>query len=142
MSSHAGPALAAFAGYERIKTRRDGSPLVELRMFAQRGFAAGMAVAITFFLGVASFALVLTLFLQQGLGFTALHAGATFIPFSAVSTWGLTPGLALAGLGLGTVFATAVEHALWFQVGVFGLAFLLMLALPARRGHNTPGKSV
>jgi MFS family permease len=205
-------------------------------MFAQRGFAAGMAIAVVFFLGVASFGLVLTLFLQQGLGFTPLHAGATFIPFSAgvlvasgaaprleprfgrgvtmsgaliitagmavligivhhygaaVSTWELVPGLALAGLGLGTViaplanviladvaeqdagsaagvlntgfqlgnsiglalmgvvfidqltirpgpggFATAVEHALWFQVGVFGLAFLLMLALPARRGHN------
>jgi hypothetical protein len=39
-------------------------------------------------------------------------------------------------------FATAVEHALWFQVGVFGLAFLLMLALPARRGHNTGPVSV
>ena len=114
--------------------------------------------------------------------------------------WDLTPGLALAGLGLGAViaplanvvladvreqdagsasgvlntgfqlgnsiglalmgvifidrliigpgasaprvFAGAVEHALWFQVGVFGLAFLLMLALPARRGHNTPTSSV
>ena len=32
--------------------------------------------------------------------------------------------------------AGAVEHALWFQVGVFGLAFLLMLARPARRRHN------
>jgi hypothetical protein len=45
------------------------------------------------------------------------------------------------------VFAAAVEHALWFQVGVFGLAFLLMLALPARRGparrgHNQPAPSV
>jgi hypothetical protein len=34
----------------------------------------------------------------------------------------------------------AVTHALWYQVGVFLLAFLLafllMLALPARRGHN------
>ena len=39
-------------------------------------------------------------------------------------------------------FATAVEHALWFQVGVFGLAFLLMLALPAQRGHNPPTPSV
>ena len=29
-----------------------------------------------------------------------------------------------------------------FQVGVFGLAFLLMLALPARRGHNQPAPSV
>jgi hypothetical protein len=40
------------------------------------------------------------------------------------------------------VFAAAVEHALWFQVGVFGLAFLLMFALPARRGHKTPAPSV
>ena len=38
--------------------------------------------------------------------------------------------------------AGAVEHALWFQVIVFGLAFLLMLALPARRGHNQPAPSV
>ena len=48
--------------------------------------------------------------------------------------------------------AAAVEHALWFQVGVFGLAFLLMLARPARReppdaspperGHNQPAPSV
>ena len=116
---------------------------------------------------------------------------------AAVSTWDLTPGLALAGLGLGTViaplanvvladvkeqdagsasgvlntgfqlgnsiglalmgvvfidrlavgasaraFAAAVEHALWFQVGVFGLAFLLVLALPARHRHNPPTTSV
>jgi hypothetical protein len=40
------------------------------------------------------------------------------------------------------VFATAVEHALWFQVGVFGLAFLLMLALPARARHNSGTASV
>lgn len=57
-------------------------------------------------------------------------------------------GLALMGvvfidrlaIGASTrVFAAAVEHALWFQVGVFGLAFLLM---PARRGHNQPAPSV
>jgi hypothetical protein len=35
-----------------------------------------------------------------------------------------------------------IDPALWFQVDVFGLAFLLMLARPARRGHNTPAKSV
>src|SRR5580693_276489 len=216
MMALSGPALAAFVGYERIKTRRDGSPLVELRMFAQRGFAAGMGIAVVFFLGVASFGLVLTLFLQQGLGFTPLHAGATFIPFSAgvlvasgaaarlepkfgrgvtmsgalimaagmailigiviaplanvvladvkeqdagsasgvLNTGfqlGNSIGLALIGvvfidrLAVGAsarAFAAAVEHALWFQVGVFGLAFLLMLALPARRGHNPATPSV
>src|SRR6185312_7884320 len=77
------PVFVAFAWYERIKARRDGSPLVPPSLFRDRGFSAGMAVAVTFFLGVASFGLVLTLFLQLGLGFTALHAGLTFLPFSA-----------------------------------------------------------
>ncbi len=76
------PVLAAFIGYERVKARRDGSPLVQLRLFRERGFSAGMAIAVAFFLGIASFGLVLTLFLQLGLGFTPLHAGLTFLPFS------------------------------------------------------------
>ena len=77
------PVLVAFAAYERMKARRDGSPLVQLRLFSQRSFSIGIAIAMTFFLGVTSFALILTLFLQIGLGFTALHAGLTFLPFSA-----------------------------------------------------------
>jgi EmrB/QacA subfamily drug resistance transporter len=77
------PLLALFVGYERSKARRDGSPLVQLSLFRERAFSVGMAIAVTFFLGIASFALVLTLFLQIGLGFTPLHAGLTFLPFSA-----------------------------------------------------------
>jgi EmrB/QacA subfamily drug resistance transporter len=76
------PAFAAFVAYERLKERRDGSPLVPLSLFTRRGFNVGMAVAVAFFLGIASFGLVLTLFLQIGLGFTPLHAGLTFLPFS------------------------------------------------------------
>ena len=76
------PVFALFAAYELGRSRRGGSPLVEMRMFAQRAFSVGIAIAVTFFLGVASFALVLTLFLQEGLGFSALHAGLTFVPFS------------------------------------------------------------
>jgi EmrB/QacA subfamily drug resistance transporter len=78
----AAPVLAAFIGYERVKGRRDGSPLVPLSLFRERGFSAGLAIAIAFFLGIASFGLVLTLSLQLGLGFTPLHAGLTFLPFS------------------------------------------------------------
>src|SRR5216683_1103640 len=76
------PVFALFVAYERVKTRRDGSPLVQLSLFSQRSFSVGMAIAVTFFLGITSFALILTLFLQTGLGFTPLHAGLTFLPFS------------------------------------------------------------
>jgi EmrB/QacA subfamily drug resistance transporter len=76
------PVFALFAWYEQVKARRDSSPLVPPRLFGERGFSVGMAIAVTFFLGIASFGLVLTLFLQLGLGFTPLHAGLTFLPFS------------------------------------------------------------
>jgi EmrB/QacA subfamily drug resistance transporter len=148
------PVLALFVWYEQVKARRDGSPLVQLRLFAEREFTVGMAIAVTFFLGIASFALVLTLFLQIGLGFTPLHAGLTFLPFSAgvlvssgaaarlaprfgrgvtmagaliiaaamagliaavhhygaaVTTWELVPALVGAGLGLGAVIAPLAD---------------------------------
>ena len=150
----AAPVLAVFIDYERVKARRDGSPLVHVGLFRERGFSAGMAIAVAFFLGIASFGLVLTLFLQLGLGFTPLHAGLTFLPFSAgilvssgaaarlaprfgrgvtmagaliiaggmagmiailhrygaaVTTWDLTPGLAAAGLGVGAVIAPLAD---------------------------------
>ncbi|HEY6279398.1 MAG TPA: MFS transporter [Streptosporangiaceae bacterium] len=148
------PVFALFVWYEQSKARRDGSPLVPMRLFRERGFSAGMAIAVTFFLGIASYGLVLTLFLQLGLGFTALHAGLTFLPFSlgvlvssgaaarlaprfgrgvtmagalviaagmagviaatyhygaAVTTWDLVPGLTAAGLGLGAVIAPLAD---------------------------------
>ncbi len=78
----AAPVFALFVLYERAKDRRDGSPLVQLSLFRQRSFAVGIAVAIVFFLGVTSFALILTIFLQTGLGYQPLHAGLTFLPFS------------------------------------------------------------
>jgi MFS family permease len=77
------PVFVAFVLYERVKARKDGSPLVELSLFRQRSFSVGMGIAFAFFMGIASFGLVLTLFLQVGMSFTPLHAGLTFLPFSA-----------------------------------------------------------
>jgi EmrB/QacA subfamily drug resistance transporter len=47
------PVFALFVLYERAKARRDGSPLIEMSLFRERGFSAGMAIAISFFLGIA-----------------------------------------------------------------------------------------
>ncbi|MFI1255745.1 MFS transporter [Streptomyces netropsis] len=76
------PMLAAFIAYERYKTRKDGSPLVELSLFKVKSFAAGIGVQLTF--GVASgiFFLIWTLYMQLGLGWSALRSGLTGIPFS------------------------------------------------------------
>ncbi|MFI0981295.1 MFS transporter [Streptomyces sp. NPDC021093] len=74
--------LAVFVAYERWKTRRDGSPLVELSLFKVKSFAAGIAVQLTFGVFSGIFFMVWTLYMQIGLGWSALRAGVTGIPFS------------------------------------------------------------
>ncbi|MFV0135331.1 MFS transporter [Streptomyces sp. HMX87] len=79
--------LAALVAYERRKSARDGSPLVELSLFRVKSFAAGIAVQTVFGVALGVFFLVWTLYLQFGLGWSPLKAGLTGVPFSlAVST--------------------------------------------------------
>ncbi|MFJ2578519.1 MFS transporter [Kitasatospora aureofaciens] len=79
--------FALFVAYEKVKARRDGSPLVELSLFRVKSFAAGIGVQLTFGVVCGIFFLVWTLYMQMGLGWSPLKAGTTGIPFSlAVST--------------------------------------------------------
>ncbi|MGW0391192.1 MFS transporter [Streptomyces sp. NPDC003042] len=74
--------FAGFIAYEKYKIKKDGSPLVELSLFKVKSFAGGIAVQLTFGLATGIFFLVWTLYMQMGLGWSALHAGVTGIPFS------------------------------------------------------------
>ncbi|MET9391391.1 MFS transporter [Streptomyces sp. NPDC006624] len=74
--------LAALVAYERRKAARDGSPLVELSLFRVKSFAAGIAVQTVFGVALGVFFLVWTLYMQIGLGWSALKAGLTGVPFS------------------------------------------------------------
>lgn len=79
--------LAVLVAYERRKSARDGSPLVELSLFRVKSFAAGIAVQTVFGVALGVFFLVWTLYMQFGLGWSPLRAGLTGVPFSiAVST--------------------------------------------------------
>ncbi|WP_344331822.1 MFS transporter [Kitasatospora putterlickiae] len=235
------PVFALFVAYERVKTRRDGSPLVELSLFRVKSFAAGIGVQLTFGVVSGIFFLVWTLYMQLGLGWSPLKAGATGIPFSiAVSTaagvsvqklvprfgrkvlqagalvmalgvlvyiaeahrygagiapWQMALPLVVMGLGMGLIvapitnavlaevprehagsasglintvnqvglalglglvsvaffgevpagavagepFIGAFQHAMWWVLGVLGVVFLLMFALPGRRKAAVAG---
>ncbi|MFD6227352.1 MFS transporter [Streptomyces sp. NPDC060232] len=74
--------FAAFLVYEKHKIKKDGSPLVELSLFKVKSFAGGIAVQLTFGIATGIFFLVWTLYMQMGLGWSALRAGTTGIPFS------------------------------------------------------------
>ncbi len=74
------PALAvlvAFIRWERGPGRRRGHPLIDLALFKIRSFADGISLAVLFFCSYTGTPLVLALFLQEGLGFSALHSGLT-----------------------------------------------------------------
>ncbi|WP_345646104.1 MFS transporter [Streptomyces siamensis] len=74
--------FAVLVAYEKRKTARDGSPLVELSLFKVKSFAAGIAVQTVFGVGLGVFFLVWTLYMQVGLGWSPLRAGLTGVPFS------------------------------------------------------------
>ena len=76
------PVLAATLAWERRLTRAGGEPLLDLALFRDRAFSAGLGlnfVAIFFF---GSFMFVLTLLLQTGLGLSPLHAGIVNLPLA------------------------------------------------------------
>jgi EmrB/QacA subfamily drug resistance transporter len=85
--------LGVFAAQQLARTRAGRDALIEPTLFANRGYTAGSVVLLVFFLGMTGFMFALTLFLQLGEGFTALHAGLTFVPWSA----GLAVGAGLSG---------------------------------------------
>ncbi|UXY28113.1 MFS transporter [Streptomyces sp. HUAS TT20] len=74
--------FGALVAYERRKSARDGSPLVELSLFKVKSFAAGIAVQTVFGISLGIFFLVWTLYMQVGLGWRPLRAGLTGVPFS------------------------------------------------------------
>jgi MFS family permease len=78
--------LAAFVGWEHGPGRRRGYPLIDLGLFRVRSYAAGVTLALVFFSGYTGAPLVLAFFLQDGLGFSALHAGATASAFAVGAT--------------------------------------------------------
>ena len=120
------PVLAGFAVYERRKKALDGSPLVDLDLFRQRAFVPGLAVAGIFFMGIPAFFLTFSLWLQIGLGFTALHAGLTGAPFAVGSALAsaasvrLAPALGRRILSVGSLLLVAGMVALIWTVDRYG----------------------
>ena len=74
--------LAAFVVQQVRRERAIGSALLPMRLFADRGFSAGLVTQGAFQGALAGFALAFTVYVQTGLGWSAIHAGLTLLPFS------------------------------------------------------------
>ena len=109
---------------KRTRAGKDG--LIQPSLFRNRGYSSGTLVLFVFFLGMTGVLFVLTLFLQIGQGFSALHAGLTFVPWSL----GLAVG---AGLSGGLLASRYGRHVLEAGGGV-SLVGLLLLIVESRSG--------
>jgi MFS family permease len=74
--------MIAFVLFERRLNARDASPLLVYKLFRNRSFDVGVAVSFLFLAGIPAFFFTFSLFVQIGLGFSALHTGLTTLPFS------------------------------------------------------------
>jgi MFS family permease len=75
--------LAVFVGYEYRVLAASGQPLLDLRALRPPGVTVGLAACFLVMGCYAAFIFTLTLYLQNGLGFSPLRAGLTFVPFAA-----------------------------------------------------------
>jgi EmrB/QacA subfamily drug resistance transporter len=94
--------LGAFVVQQVRRERTTGSALLPMRLFADRGFSAGLVTQGAFQGALAGFALVLTVYVQTGLGWSAVHAGLTLLPFSLGAFVGTGVSVPL-GMKLGKV---------------------------------------
>ncbi len=132
--------IAALAGFLRLE-RRVAHPLIDLTLLDDRVFLFGMAATACFFLGNLSFYFVLTLYMQNGLGFSAFNAALTVLPLSVAFVIGtrlsggrLIEGCLVQALGLAAtaaVIAAIAQPTMWMLMAalvVFGYGQGLVLA--------------
>ncbi|SFN01007.1 drug resistance transporter, EmrB/QacA subfamily [Pseudonocardia ammonioxydans] len=75
-------ALAGFVAWERRAKRTHGHPLIDFTLLRTRSYAVGATLGMTYFAGFTSIFFVLTLYLQNGLGYTPLQTGLVLTPFA------------------------------------------------------------
>jgi EmrB/QacA subfamily drug resistance transporter len=144
------PVLIAFVLYEKRRMARNQSPLVVLSLFKRASFTAGMGTYLAFMIGNGVFFISWAVYLQLGLGYSAIHAGLTSLPFSLAAFFAAFPALmasqkfgrvvlqigalvALAGL---ITYGWVVVHygataSTWIMIApliVFGLGFGMLMA--------------
>ncbi|WP_406472134.1 MFS transporter [Streptomyces sp. NBC_01615] len=134
-------AAALFLRHERQVAERGLDPLIRLTLFRNRGFAGGVPIAAMFSFSYVGFMLVLAMYLQIGLGFSALRAALVYTPnalgFLITSLLAariarllgrhvLTLGYLVAAVGLCSVAATSAAQGA--GLGGWELALPLFIA--------------
>jgi EmrB/QacA subfamily drug resistance transporter len=128
--------FAAFAVQQRRLAARGGTPVLPAGLLATPGLTAGLAAQLLFWCGQASFFLVLSLYLQQGRGLSALHAGLVFtiLAVAYLATSLRAPALTVRHgrrvLATGALVLAAGHVALAIAVGAVGVGGSVLALVP------------
>ncbi|WP_308250732.1 MFS transporter [Nonomuraea rhizosphaerae] len=105
------PVFGLFGLYQVRRNRAGAATLIEPSVFGKRSFSSGVVFVIVFFGAVAGFGLAVGMFLQLGLGYSALRASLT------MASWAV-------GAFLGTAFSAARMAVLGRRILHLGLAIM------------------
>ncbi|MGV9826992.1 MFS transporter [Gordonia sp. NPDC003429] len=134
-------AIASFIGFLAWE-RRHSDPFIDLRFFRSVPFSSATIIAICAFAGWGGFLFLMSLYLQEIRGFSAVGTGAMLVPPAvavlicsplsgrAVARWGTRPSLVIAGIALlvSSALMLTIDDATSIPViatifAVFGLGF-------------------
>jgi EmrB/QacA subfamily drug resistance transporter len=90
------PAFWMFQRYQQRLHRTHRSPLIEPSLLAKQRFTAGLLVGLIFFAGLMGLTLILSVYLQLGLGFSPLRAGLSQSPWAFGTAVGAVAGHVLS----------------------------------------------
>ncbi|WP_054813174.1 MFS transporter [Nocardia arizonensis] len=111
-----------FVGYQRRVRAAGGVPLLRLDLFADRGFAVGAVLMLLFSAMLAGLPLVISVFLQTGLGLSAARTGAMIAPYALAAAVGaVTSPMLMSRFGYRTLTAGMAL----FAVSIAVIALLL-----------------
>jgi EmrB/QacA subfamily drug resistance transporter len=131
------PLALAFARRQRRLAATGGAPLVHPDLFRERSFTVGVLTSVVFYAGMASFFLVLAVYLQEGCGLSALDSGFVFTALAVgylVASAGaeaLAPRFGRQVLAAGGIVRATALTGLALTVGAIGTGGSPLLLVPA-----------
>jgi len=123
------PVLIGFVWYQWRRGRAGNSPLLDLVVFRDRAFSVGSLMALLFFSCLISFFFTISLTLQAGFGFTALHSGLTTLPFAV--------GSAIASARSNGIAQRLGSRILMLGAGILAVGLLALSVVMQQQG-TTP----
>ncbi|MFD7979373.1 MFS transporter [Streptomyces sp. NPDC059071] len=119
------PVLAVFWSYQRRLGDKGRPGLIVPSMFRSRSFTAGIIANTVFFAVTIGHFLIFILFLQNGLGFSALRAGLTGVPWSFGVSFGAAFSATVLTAKLGR--KVMVIGAVLLATGLAGISLTIQL---------------